>query len=157
MLNAQIKQTEPLEVAYLAMHGPYDQIPDGYERLYEWVEARGLRPAGMPEAVYLTVPNVASDKDAEWELWAPVMPARSTTAAESGLGVKHVAEETVASAIHKGPYDSLPATYDALVAWIGDNGYRIVGPPRELYLSDPDKVPIEETMTEVQFPVKMMS
>jgi len=59
-----------------------------------------------------------------------------------------------ASTLHRGSYDSLSAGYEALLSWIGNNGYRVVGPAREVYLhqgttrTDPDNV------TEVQIPVE---
>jgi effector-binding domain-containing protein len=63
--------------------------------------------------------------------------------------------ERMACLIHKGPYDGLNAAYQVLTKWIDENGYRIVGPDREVYLEgswatdDPN-----EYVTEVQFPVE---
>jgi len=154
MLNVQIKQTEPATVAYAVMHGPYAQIPEGYGRLYEWVGRHGLQPVGMPAAVYLTAPGETPEQDARWELWAPVAPTLSEVAAtDEGMGIKTLGQETVASATHKGPYDTVASTYEALGAWIQEHNYAIVGPPREIYLSDPEKVAPEDTLTEIQFPV----
>jgi len=45
-------------------------------------------------------------------------------------------------------------TYGALVGWIMENGYQIVGPGEEIYLTDPDKTTPQELLTEVYFPVK---
>jgi effector-binding domain-containing protein len=153
MLNAQIRQTGAITVAYLPMRGPYSQIPEGYGRLYEWIGLQGLQPIGMPEAVYFTAPGETSEEEAEWELWAPVAPGSSEVEAGLGaIGVKTIAEATVATAIHRGPYDSVESTYRALGAWISEEGHTIVGPPRERYLSEPD-VPPEETLTEILFPI----
>ncbi len=58
---------------------------------------------------------------------------------------------SVASTIHKGPYDQLGQAYAALMAWLGPSGYQPVGPSRELYLhmgETPDA-----NVTEVQIPV----
>ncbi len=155
MLDVQLKQTEPATVAYLHMNGPYDQIPEGYRRLYEWVGNHGLQPVGMPEAVYLTNPDQAPPEKAEWELWAPVAPAPLESGlADDQMGVKSIGQETVAAAIHKGTYDSVESTYRALGQWIADNGYTVVGPPHEVYMSDPEQVPLEESLTEIRFPVQ---
>ena len=45
-------------------------------------------------------------------------------------------------------------TYGALGGWIMENGYEIVGPAEEIYLSEPEKTPPEERLTEVRFPVR---
>jgi effector-binding domain-containing protein len=64
--------------------------------------------------------------------------------------------ETMACVVHHGPFVTISDAYDALMKWIDENGYQIVGPCREVYLNparhgnqnDP------ETITEIQFPVK---
>jgi effector-binding domain-containing protein len=60
---------------------------------------------------------------------------------------------TMASTLHRGPYDNLGATYGALTKWIEANGYRPAGYPREVYLSMDREHP-ETWVTEIQFPVK---
>jgi effector-binding domain-containing protein len=62
----------------------------------------------------------------------------------------------VASAVHRGPYTELGPAIEAVLKWTEANGYRIIGPEREIYLqparngsqTDP------ETVTEIQFPVE---
>lgn len=153
MQDAQIKTAGPLTVAYAVMHGPYSQMPEGYGRLYQWIEHYGLQPTGMPEAIYLTLPDVTPEDQAEYELWAPIAGGAGTTSPEEdGVGVKRIEAETVAATVHRGSYDDLPATYSELYRWVGEHGYQVVGPPREVYLSDPKTGP-EETLTEIQFPV----
>jgi effector-binding domain-containing protein len=64
--------------------------------------------------------------------------------------------ETTACVVHHGPFVTIGEAYDALMKWIGENGYHIVGAGREVYLreawegnqNDPD------TLTEIQFPVE---
>jgi len=64
--------------------------------------------------------------------------------------------ETIACTIHHGPFVTISQAYGALMQWVQDNGYRIVGPCREVYLqpsangsqTDPD------TVTEIQLPVE---
>jgi len=155
MFEAQIKNTDPQTVAFKTMHGAYDQIPQGYGELYGWIERQGLQPAGMPQAVYLTAPEMTPEAEAEWELWAPVAGgAGDVERDEHGLGVKQVASEMVASVMFKGPYDQIAPAYEQLGRWIGEQGYELAGPPRETYYSDPDQVPPSEYLTEVLMPVQ---
>lgn len=58
-----------------------------------------------------------------------------------------------AMAVHLGAYAGLGETYGAIVKWIEDNGYRVVGEPYEKYLNNPHEVPEEELVTEIYFPV----
>jgi len=68
--------------------------------------------------------------------------------------VKRVEGAEVASTMHKGPFHEVGKTYGALGGWIMENGYEIVGPAEEIYLSEPEKTPPEELLTEVRFPVR---
>lgn len=154
MFEAQLKETDPQTVAFLVMRGSYDQTPQGLAKLYGLVGRYGLRPAGPPEALYLTMPDVTPEGEAMWELWAPIAGGPGEVDAdETGFGVKRVDGQTVASTMHKGPYDTVAETYEQLTAWVADHNAQPVGPPREIYLSDPQEVPPEEYLTEVQFPV----
>jgi DNA-binding transcriptional MerR regulator len=61
------------------------------------------------------------------------------------------AVEKMACLIHKGSYGTLCETYQAFWRWIEANGYRIVDPCREVYLNNPDDVPEDEWLTEIQY------
>ena len=41
---------------------------------------------------------------------------------------------TVASVVHHGPFATLGQAYGAVFSWIEENGYRLAGPNREVYL-----------------------
>jgi DNA-binding transcriptional MerR regulator len=58
---------------------------------------------------------------------------------------------TVASTIHRGPYEDLSKAYAALMVWLEPSGYRPVGPSRELYLHMGET--FDGHVTEVQIPV----
>lgn len=123
MIDVQLKTTEPETVAYIAMRGAYDQMPEAMGRLYGWVAQHGMQPVGMPVGVYLTDPSLPG-VDPVWELHAPVggdiidLPVDATC-----CGTKHVDPHLVAYAIHRGPYESVGATYGELATWIAANGW----------------------------------
>jgi AraC family transcriptional regulator len=152
MFEAQFKRAEPETVAYITMHGAYDQIPQGYGALYGWVAQHGLQPIGAPHAVYLTPPESAIEEPV-WELWAPVAETGEAEPDPAGIGVKHVPEHLVATTTHRGPYDTIEPTYNELMQWVTGQGYVLAGPPEEIYLSDPNDVPPEEYVTEIRFPI----
>jgi len=58
------------------------------------------------------------------------------------------------SVLHTGPYPGVGKAYERLFAYMGEHGLAPAGPSRELYLNDPAKVPEDELLTEVQFPVE---
>jgi effector-binding domain-containing protein len=154
MFEGQIKQTDAMTVAYLAMRGSYSQIPESLGRLYGWVAQTGMTPVGMPQSVYHTTPGDGPEEEWAWEVWAPVAPdVEPQEADETGLGIKEVPAGKAAAAMHIGPYETIDQTYGALADWIEGKGLRVSGPPREVYLSDPAEVAPEDTQTEILFPI----
>lgn len=105
------------------------------------------------------------ERDVDLEVMTPVgaaLPATDRISVRELPGV-----EAMACAIHQGSYETLADSYGALLGWIEANGYRIVGPNREVYLrcadneyDDPaiyaDYVTDDpaEYLTELQFPVR---
>jgi effector-binding domain-containing protein len=65
------------------------------------------------------------------------------------------AVETMACVVHHGSHDMLGQAYGDLLTWIEVNGYRIVGPNRDVYLRGPESGDDTSTyVTEVQIPVR---
>lgn len=153
MIDVQLKTTDPETVAFISMHGPYEQIPDAMGRLYGWVGQHGMQPVGMPAGVYLTDP-AAGQADAIWELHTPLAgDLPDTPADESHCGIKHVYPQLMAFTMHCGPYEAIESTYGELTTWIATNGFEIVGPPEELYFSDPETTAPADYLTEIRIPV----
>lgn len=152
-ISAVVEQTQPMTVAFMTMRGAYDQMPQAFSRLYGWTSAHGLVPSGPPMGVYLTEPGEMPIEDAAWEVWAPVESAELSEPDENGVGVRVVEPQTVAWAVHVGPFESVGETYLALTDWIAEQGYHLVGAPMEAYLTDPSDVAPEEYRTQIRFPV----
>lgn len=153
VFDAQVKLLDPVTVAFVVMQGPYSQVPEAMGRVYGYAAQHGLRPEGMPSAVYFTDPAETPEEDAIWEVRAPLAgDPPEATPDESGCGVRRLPAERVVSAVHRGPYEEIGPTYDALAEWAEGNGLAITGPPEEVYFSDPSTPP-EECVTEVRFPV----
>jgi effector-binding domain-containing protein len=118
-----------------------------------FTEAYGaLGPTGAassePFIIYHGSPN-GEDRPFEIEICAPIS---HVVPAPQGWTVIELPGGTFASVLHVGAYDSLGTAYGELEAWIGRTGFAIVGPPREVYLSEPSTPPAE-TRTVVEFPV----
>jgi effector-binding domain-containing protein len=59
-----------------------------------------------------------------------------------------------AVAVHKGPYETMEKTYNAINAFIAENKSQPAGLCYEVYLSDPQKTRPEDMLTEVNFPLR---
>lgn len=76
---------------------------------------------------------------------------------ESGrMRVHELPTGTFAATVHHGSYDTINQAHGAILTWIEANGYRIVGPDRELnlYHTPPIRQDNPSYVTEVQYPVE---
>lgn len=153
-IEAKIKKREPQVVAFIAMKGPYSLIGEAFGRLRAWIDTQGYIHALPPVGVYLNSPRQVPDGELLWELQIPVVgDADPSEPDEQGCGFKQLEEATLATVEHQGAYDQAKASFGALRGWIAENGYEIVGPPEEAYLSRIEDAPPHELLTEVRFPV----
>ncbi|MET0234194.1 MAG: AraC family transcriptional regulator [Kibdelosporangium sp.] len=118
--------------------------------VFAYAQTHGLAMTGPPFARY---PEVS--------MGSLVLEAGVTIAepapGEPGDGIEAITipAGAVAVTIHKGPYERLQETHQAVEAWMRDEGLLSAGPPRETYLTDPGDHPDPETWeTEIAQPVR---
>lgn len=122
-------------------------IGTAFGEVYGHLGAHGVAPAGPPFVIYHGMPQ--GDVPFDVEVCAPVgRPAGAPT----GWRSQELPAGNFATLMHVGPYDTLGDTYATLTTWLGAHGLAVVGPPREVYLSEPDTPP-EQVRTIIEFPV----
>jgi effector-binding domain-containing protein len=92
------------------------------------------------------------EQDADVEVAAPVSGAipEGDQAKERTLRGGEMA-----CIVHEGSYETIGGTYGELMTWIEENGYRLTGAPREMYLKRPESGDDPSTfVTEIQVPVQ---
>ena len=149
-----IKKTQPATVAFVAVRGSLSLINSAFGKLYTFVAESGFIPAVPPSRVYFNVPGQVPDQELRWELRVPIVGICDSSGPDGrGLGFRCLEETAVASIVHRGPFCTIKDTYGKLVEWIASSGYKISGPPEEVYLTEPGNTPPAELMTEIRFPV----
>ena len=118
-----------------------------FGEVYGYLGSHGGEPVGPPFVIYHGMP--VADDPFEVEVCAPVSRAID---APTGWELQELPAGTFATLLHVGPYDTVGAAYDTLMAWLGAHELAVIGPPREVYLSDGDTPP-EQIRTIVEFPV----
>jgi effector-binding domain-containing protein len=58
----------------------------------------------------------------------------------------------VASVVHHGAFKSLNREHSALLNWVENNHYHIIGPYREIYINH-NRRNMAESATEIQYPI----
>lgn len=126
-----------------------EDIGDGFAALMGAMGREGIGPAGPPLIVYHDV--IDGETEGEIEICVPVGRA------PSGGGEVYSCElpgGTMATTVHAGPYEEIGAAYQTIMAWIAEHGHGHAGPPREIYLNDPQTVAPEDLLTRIEFPIE---
>lgn len=117
-----------------------------FERLDALVPRSGLTVVGPSLAYYEDIEDGVLVHVAE--------QVAGTPSPDSPLTLVHLPEiPVVATTVHRGGLDDLPAAFDALCRWIDENGYIAQDPARELYLHCPPEPDSTEWVVELQIPV----
>jgi len=151
-MKVVIKKVEPMTVASVRGIIPTYSAQGGlWQDLEGYLALQHVRPVGPCFTIYYD--EEFKERDVDAEVCEPI----DVQLTETNKVKAHTLPATdVASAIHNGPYVELGTAIEAVIRWTEANGYRIVGPEREIYIrpgkngsqTDP------ETVTEIQFPVE---
>jgi effector-binding domain-containing protein len=148
-----LKQVEPQLVAGVRDILPsYPSVGRLFDEVYGYLArcgVNGLAEVGI--AVWHDDEYKTSDIDGE----AAVYLKRPIPEGER-VKVYQLPAATMASVVHKGAFNRLSQAYEALGRWTEANGYKIVGPNREVYLycTQPVLQDDDSYVTEIQFPVE---
>ena len=155
-----LKPVDRLTVASIRKTVPtLEEMPQRCSEMFDaierWIRAKHL-PLGPSLSIYYNEGFVQENIDTECAFVIPSPEAIKTTVPEQPIELRQMeAVPLMASTIatndfYKKPGGLMPA-YNALAQWIEDNGYRIAGPPRELFYGSAEK---GDLTAEVQFPVE---
>lgn len=146
-----LKELPPMKVASVRGIIPtYPQQGHLWAALEKEMRLQGVKYAGPCFTRYLD--SQYRDRDIDAEVCAPI---EADCAASGQMKVQELPGGTLAVTVHHGPFTTLGNAYGALLKWIEDNGYRITGPEREIYIKTgtPLRQDDPSYVTEIQFPV----
>lgn len=148
-----IKQAPAVQVATwtttTTMVTVAETVDRGFATVMAAIGKMGTHPAGVPFIVY----HEMFDETTPGTIQICIPVPAGTTGEVDGVAFTTVGASSVASTTHRGPYTTISQAYDAVAAWVQEQGHGFAGPPREVYITDPRTVREEDLRTEVQFPV----
>ncbi|MFX1238208.1 MAG: GyrI-like domain-containing protein [Promethearchaeota archaeon] len=114
--------------------------------------------AGAPLVIYhdqdINAKGTEPDIDLQDLDLEVAVPITGKIISKGEFDVKNLDSVKVVSVIHTGPYNELEVAYTNIIKYIEKNSHEIAGPFREVYLNNPQEIPEEEILTEVQIPIK---
>ncbi len=149
-----LKHTEPHSMATMKHMGPYTGVPQVINRIAKAIGEGGYSQAGPTMVAYYNDPGQTPEEELLWEVRVPVAyPGPIGSAENDEMGFRYLDPMFVAYTYHIGPYAEVGTAYMELMQWVDRNKYQIIGPPVEIYWSDPANVTEDRLVTEIQFPV----
>lgn len=149
-----IKRIETMKVA--SVRGVVPKPPDQrsmWDTLMNYLDGQKAHMVGTPMAIY----HDPEFKEIDWDIEV-CMPIAGELPTNKEVRVYSLpGTETMACTVHSGSFATIGEAYDAIAKWIDQNGYQIIGPPRELNLRMPEKPGDQNdpnTVNEIQFPVQ---
>jgi effector-binding domain-containing protein len=147
-----IKKVEPITVVSVRDVIPsYPEQGPLWDELESFLTYHQIEPEGPCFTVYYS-----DQPDVDTQVCEPVStPIKKDQRVKQELldGVS-----VMATVVHNGPFITIGEAYQAIIQWIEANGYRIIGPSREIYLHPAENGSQTDpaTVTEIQFPVEMV-
>lgn len=149
-----LKRVEPVQVAYrrFAISAGEESVPlvsRAFEEIYSYLKAHSTKAAGSGLTLWHTSAFAQDGEDVEI-----AVPIERMVVESDQIKYRQLPATDVASVVHHGLFDeAFGDAYHTILHWIEVNGYRIVGPFREIYLHYADDE-AQESTTEIQFPVE---
>ena len=157
--SAQIEELSAQPTVCARLTTRKDLLGEVFSRVPGEVFRRLAEAGGAPAgALYARYPTFTDDT-VEMEIGIPVAAPVAGLPAVAGLEPEEVGNGElpagrVASTVHVGSYDGLPATYDRLHSWIHEQGFSEASGPWESYLDDPgDMSDMSSVRTRVVWPI----
>ncbi len=134
--------------------GPYNQIPQAFERLGAIAGPAGLffDPQAAMLAIYYDDPETTPQDRLRSDA---AISVSEHTALPPELAEQRIVAGTYARTVHRGPYDTLGDTWARFMGeWLPASGRRVgPGVSYEIYRNNPTNTPKEQLVTELYVPV----
>ncbi len=139
-------------IVYLAGSGKWDTafetITDALKTVNAYLQKQGIKPAGPPMTIY------TSTNDTSFDFQAAIPVAEAPKDAPTGdLAIGKTATGRAFKFIHRGSYDDMDTTYDAITNFLDEKQLDAKGLFIEQYVTDPLTTPQDKLVVEVFVPV----
>jgi AraC family transcriptional regulator len=148
-MDVEITHMPELRVATVRHVGPYEEIPEAFERLHQIADEAGLAsmPGNTMLAIYHDDPSTTPTENLRSDAAVVVPPQEPLP---RGLVEQTIPEGNYARAEYVGPYERLGEAWERFKHSIPQSGKRLGhGPSFEIYRNDPTMVPKEALVTDL--------
>lgn len=153
MSEVSIKFLMPVKVASIQKEGPVGEVGKVLEQLSQFLKEKKVKITGAAIGLFHDDPKSFNPQKARYEVCLPISGKFKE---EGEVKSKELEKGAYACITHSGPIEKLQDTYNTILKWVEENGYRIVGPTREIYHKGIGEAGVgpQECLIEIQFPVR---
>jgi effector-binding domain-containing protein len=127
----------------------FASIVDGFKRVDKFLSEAGVKPSGEPMTIYTTT----NDQTFEFEAAMPIAsPPKNPI--DGDLAIGQTPAGRAFKFIHRGSYDSIDATYQAITKFLVAKDIDAKGQFLEQYSTDPLTTPQDKLVVEIYVPVE---
>jgi effector-binding domain-containing protein len=140
-------------IVYIQGHGQWDAafetLVDAFKSLGEYLDKQGIKPDGA----FMTIYTETDDMGFSFQAGVPVAaPPKDPPKGDIAVGPAPAGKAL--KFVHRGSYDAMDSTYEAITNYLDDKHLEAQGPFIEEYVTDPVKTPSEKLVVNVFVPVK---
>jgi effector-binding domain-containing protein len=153
MPDISVKFFMPMKIASTEQKGPREGMGKVFEQISQTLKEKKVKLAGIPMALLHEDAKGIDLQNAHFEVCLPIS---GKVKGEGEVKGRELEKGAFVCITHSGPLEKLPEAYQELLKWIEENGYRIVGPSREVHhkgMGESGGQP-KECIIELQFPVR---
>jgi effector-binding domain-containing protein len=144
----EIRDIESVTAVVMCYKGPVKEAAKHFSFVFKAIRGQSN---GAPFLCFYSV-DIKSNIG-EMELCVPTAEVVNA----NGISIKKFSVLKAACLTHMGPYEDLPASYEAIHEYIHEHGLSILPPWREIYIKGPGmlfKGNSKKYITEIVFPLK---
>jgi len=156
--DTEISTVETEPISYLGLEGSVSpntsenisaKMGEMYGQIMGHMESAKIEMKGMPLAVFTSM-----DED-KMDMICGIPVEDGTTSDHESIKAMTIEGGTAVRAIHKGDYNLLTQTHEAINGYMASNNLELGGNPYEIYVTDPGEVKdTTQWVTHVFYPVK---
>ena len=148
-----LKRVDPLLVASVRELIPLgDNLGRSYGKIVAYLDQQGLQLAHP--ALRVLHSRYEQYDDGLYIDVETAVPLPTALPGNEQISIRTVPGGWMACTVHTGSDLSIGQAHAALYRWMKDNGYQVIGPPRQVHLQRAEHMDPSHYVTEVQFPVK---
>jgi effector-binding domain-containing protein len=127
----------------------FETLVEAFKNVYGALQKQGLKAAGPPMTIY----TATDDTGFEYQAGVPVTEEPKAPL-EGGLAVGKSPEGRALKFIHRGSYDAMDSTYEAITNHLDEKRLEARDLFVEIYVTDPLTTPEDNLVIEVYVPIK---